>query len=430
MATVPAVPPVATVLGFDPDFGIFSFVDRNGQARRLDLRAAEARLASKDKLSALASNNGSEVYGINSKGDIERLTPTGDWTFQPPSPARWIFPQPDGSLVIAANQAGNTELWLVRPTDEEILETSSLPQIKGSVHAQVGDRIYFAVDSGLIGVRTRDLTLVKSIRIKGPVAAIVPTPSGDRLYVAMKESSKLVVVDRYSEKVAKEVDLPAPASELRMDPLGQNVLARSSMGRDSVWVVGVGTDKVNGSITSYWRPDLPSFGPAGTIAVTRGIDVSFVDARSLAEKASVTGGAADFWFFSAWNGFRPRAAELDHPVVFDTAVPAPADSTVSTDSMRVPPVRDASPTTLPPMTSRPQLTVTYIVSFAAVLSAQKAGEMAASITVNGQHPHVVATQSGATSIFRVVLGPFSTREEAERVGRDSRLQYWVYEESK
>jgi hypothetical protein len=28
-----------------------------------------------------------------------------------------------------------------------------------------------------------------------------------------------------------------------------------------------------------------------------------------------------------------------------------------------------------------------------------------------------------------VLGPYSTREEADRVGRDSKRQYWIYEES-
>jgi cell division protein FtsN len=32
-------------------------------------------------------------------------------------------------------------------------------------------------------------------------------------------------------------------------------------------------------------------------------------------------------------------------------------------------------------------------------------------------------------LYRVVLGPYATREEADRVGRDSKRQYWIYEES-
>jgi cell division protein FtsN len=31
------------------------------------------------------------------------------------------------------------------------------------------------------------------------------------------------------------------------------------------------------------------------------------------------------------------------------------------------------------------------------------------------------------TIYRVVIGPFSTREEAERIARTSGKSYWVYE---
>jgi len=68
-----------------------------------------------------------------------------------------------------------------------------------------------------------------------------------------------------------------------------------------------------------------------------------------------------------------------------------------------------------------------MVSFAAVLDAQKANQVASGIEVGGVKPHVVQAQVGTTPIFRVVLGPYATREEAERVGRESKRQYWVYE---
>jgi cell division protein FtsN len=100
------------------------------------------------------------------------------------------------------------------------------------------------------------------------------------------------------------------------------------------------------------------------------------------------------------------------------------------DSMASPPLRDAAgPTMIEPP---PHLTPSgrgYVVSFAAVLSQQKANETASAIVVNGVHPRVVSSQSGSTTLYRVVLGPYSTREEADRVGRDSKRQYWIYEES-
>jgi hypothetical protein len=198
-------------------------------------------------------------------------------------------------------------------------------------------------------------------------------------------------------------------------------------------VIGVGSDRVNGTIQTAWRADLPGFAPGRTIATVRGDDVVFVDANSFAQRAVVNGGASDFWFFVAWNGFRPRPAELDRPVTFDTPVTSqPGDSTAGVtrnDSIPSPPLRDASPTMVEP--PRPPATAKgYVVSFAAVLTEQKANETAAGISVNGVRPRVVQGQTGSTTIYRVVLGPYSSREEAERVGRDSRRPFWIYEESR
>ena len=433
VAAVSGAPPVARILGFDADYGVLAFIDDKGQPRRLDLRAAEVRTASKDKLSALASVNGSDIYGVTEKGTIARLTPAGDWAFDPPSPARWVFPQPNGALVIAGNEGRKTLLWLIQPTDDEVLRTASLPLVSRGVRTQIGDRIYFTVDSGLVGVSTKDLAIVKSIPMKAAVQAVVPTPSGDRLYVAMKDQNQLAVVDRYTEAVMETVNLPGPASELRMDPLGQNILARPASGGDSAWVIGIGSDRVNGTVRTGWRPDLPGFAPAQTIATIRGQDVVFVDANSFSDRTTVPNGATDFWYFVAWNGFRPRSADLDRPVTFETRDSlAQVDSIAPPariDSIPSPPLRDASPTMIEP--PRPAAAARgYIVSFAAVLTEQKANETAAAISVNGVRPRVVAGQSGSTPIYRVVLGPYATREEAERIARDSRRQYWIYEEAR
>ncbi|HEX6574189.1 MAG TPA: hypothetical protein VF042_04390, partial [Gemmatimonadaceae bacterium] len=228
------------------------------------------RTASKDKLTSLASVNGSDLYGVNEKGTVERLTPAGDWSFDPPSKARWVFPQPNGSLVIAGDTGGETSLWLIQPTDDEVLQTATLPPVSRGVRTQVGDRLYFTVDSGLIGVRVRDLSVLKGIRTDAPVQAVVPTPSGDRLYVAMKGMNQISVIDRYSDELTETVNVPGPVAELRMDPLGQTILAKPADGGDSAWVIGIGSDKVNGTIRTEWRQDLPGYGPARTIATVHG----------------------------------------------------------------------------------------------------------------------------------------------------------------
>lgn len=425
-------PAIDHILGFDADGGVFALIDQKGQPRRLDLRASEVRTASKEKLSGLASANGVNIYGVTAKGDVLRLSPSGDWTFTPPSPARWVFPQPNGSAIVAGNEGSRTNLWLIRPTDDQIVQSASLPLASRGVRTQIGDRLYFTVDSGLIGVKSRDLSPLKSVRLKQPVVAIVPTPSGDRLYVLQRASRTLTIIDRYSDAVEGTVELPGTASELRMDPLGQTLLVRPSSG-DSVWVVGVGSGKVQGSLRTEWRNDLPAFAPGSVIATVRGTDVTMTNAATLEDMNTIKGGAADFWYFFTWNGFRPRSVDLDRPVTFGSGESASTDSgaAVMTDSTGQPlPIRDNQPSmvNLPPALTPPS-DKGYVVSFAAVLSPEKATEIAAGITIGGAHPRVAPTQSGGTTLYRVVLGPYATRDEADKVGRDSKRQYWVYEAS-
>jgi cell division septation protein DedD len=431
-------PPVGRVLGFDPEGGLVAFTDDKGQPRRLDLRMGEVRSASTAKLGAVASVGGNEIYGITADGAVTRLTPSGDWKFKPPQPAQSLYPQADGALIISGPIGTATRLWLIRPTDDNILDSASLPGVTRGPRAQAGDRLYFTSVNGLTGVKTRDLSPLKQIRLPGVAQALAPTPSGDRMYIALREFPRIVILDRYSESLAGTIDIPAAATDLRVDPVGELLLAKPADGADSAWVIAIGTGRLIGSVATRWTADLPAFSHASTIATLRGADVVFVDETSLNPVRTVVGGAKDYWYFLSWNGFRPRGASLDQPVTFglpdsaargDTIVaPAPADS-----SRRTPPLRDASPTVLPPVilppTSAPQrASAGFVVSFAAVLTEQRAQEIAAGIEVGGARAHVIATQSGGIPIYRVVLGPYATKDEADRVGRDSKRQYWVYEQ--
>ena len=430
-------PAPGRVLSFDADAGLVAFVDDKGQPRRLDLRLGEVRSASKAKLTAVASANGSDIYGTTAAGTIVRMTPSGDWTFTPPGPAQSIYPEADGAVVIAGPAGASTHLWRIRPPDEEILDSTTLSGVTRGPHAEAGDRLYLTSRQGLLGVWTRDLTPLKRIQLSGEAQAMAPTPSGDRVYIALSESPRIAILDRYRESIAGAIELPSPAADLRIDPLGQWLLAKPANGVDSAWVIAIGTGRVTGSLPTEWTTDLPTFAPGGTIATLRGADVIFVDGSTLQPARTVSGGAKDYWYFFNWNGFRPRAANLDQPVTFPSADSAPVSDTMlkTADSTRPAPVmRDASPTMVPPPASYPQASPVspqrqggFMVSFATVLDAQKANEIAAGIELGGSRARVVRSQAGGTPIFRVVLGPYGTREEAERVGRDSKRQYWIYE---
>jgi hypothetical protein len=429
--TVDEAPAIDHVLAFDPDAGSIAVVDSKGYAGRLDLRETDVLKAARMKLTSLSSANGSDIYGINAKGEIVRLNPSGgDWKFKPPVPARTVFAQPNGELIITGNKGAQTLLWKVRPPDEVVQDSAVLPLSGRGVRTQVGDRVYFTVDSGLVGIKIKDLSPVGAIKLANRVTALAPTPSGDRLYVAMAGDSGLSVVDRYTESAKTSIKLPQPPSELRMDALGRYLLARIPKS-DSAWVIAIGDNRLVGAVPTRWETDLPSLTPDGMLALLGGKDVSIVDPEKLSVRSTVAGGAKDFWYFFAWDGFRPRPQGLDQPVTF------PSDS-LQRDSLSAsstPPgvaTRPAPPlvqdTSRAPASAGAQ-PAGFTVSFAALLSEEKAQQIANTIKINGNAAHVVSTTTAGSPVFRVVMGPFTTRDEAEKVGRAAKREYWIYQSS-
>ena len=426
--TVDEAPAIERVLAFDDNAGSIAVVDAKGFPGRLDLRETDVLRAARTKLTSLTSVNGSDIYGINSKGEIIRLNPSGtDWKFKPSVAARAVFAQPNGDLIVSANKGAQTLVWRVHPPDDIAEDSAVLPLAGRAVRTQLGDRIYFTVDSGLVGVRGKDLSSLGAVPLTSRVRALAPTPSGDRLYVATMTDSAISIVDRYTGRLQSGLTLPAPPLDFRMDALGRYLLARFPA-QDSAWVIAIGNNKLLGAVQTRWESDLPAITPDGRIALLGAKDVTLVDPQKLDVRSTVTGGAKDYWYFFAWDGFRPRAKGLDQPVTFPSdslpvdslAVSPPPSGTV------LPPAGvDTTPTTAPPS----QQPAGFIVSFAALLSEEKAQQVAGTIKVGDMQAHVLPTTTGSSPIFRVVMGPYLTRQEAERIGRASKREYWIYEGS-
>jgi Sporulation related domain. len=427
-------PGIERVLGFDGEAGSVAAVDSKGAPVRVDLRFGRVTRDTKSRLTDLASKDGAAIYGIDDKGSVVRLTPAGNWKFEPPYPAREAIPEPDGSLLILADHANGTTVWQIYPPDQSIADSARLPRVARAFGTQLGDRVYFTVDSGLVGLRTRGLEPVPSVRLDHSVRALATTPSGDRLYVATDSAREIVVLDRYTHKVETRLRAPGEIKALRMDPMGRYVLARPAEG-DSAWVFAVGTDRRLGTVTTGWRDDLPTVTPDGSIVLLQGQDVAFVDGATLRDQSNVKNGGKDSWLFIAWNGFRPRDPGLDEPVTFgyDTATtPDWSDDTGATalEGSDTQPARSAThgDTTSHPGGERGARASGFTVQFAALRSEGAARDVARGIAVEGKiQPRVIATERAGVKIYRVVMGPFTTRGDAEKVARTSGKPYWVYE---
>lgn len=422
----PAVGAIERALAFDPEAGLLSFVTASGNPARLDLRLSRVSIASRGKLTSIASADGSAIYAIDG-ARVRRFTPAGDWDYTPPAPPRAVIPQPNGSLIVTAREGGRTTVWRMRAPDPRLLDTTFLPLAGTALRNQIGDRVYFMTDTALIGVDGRDLSVAKSFRFRSPVIAVAPTPSGDRIYVANRDSETLSVIDRYAGRISATVELPGEPRELRMDPLGRYLLVRPESG-DSAWTIALGTNRLIGGVETEWKADLPAVAPDGAVATLRGDDVEIIEPESLQRVRTITGGGRDFWYFTTWNGFRARAEGLDRPVEF-----APPETLVI-DSAAVP-QPDSAPPAAPQQQPPQQLQQPpaaaasggYTVSFAALLSEQAAVTAAREISLRTSSVRVVATETAGTKVYRVIAGPFPLRAEAERVGRESGRPYWVYQ---
>lgn len=432
LATTPSVPSVQRVLAFDAENGILAFIDTSGAPGWFDLRLGAVRRGAKNTFISIASADGWSIYGITNKKTLARLTPTGEWELPLSGDLQWVVPTSDGTVLILLNEGESTRILRLRPPDDVVTDSTLVPRANRVATTLVGDRVYFGTGDRVLSVHSDRIEEQNSFDVGDDALALAPTPSGDRVFVSSKASRRLRIINRYAEQVTRAAELPGFATELRMDPLGRWLLARPESG-DSAWVVSVADGAYIGTVPTRWRPDLPTVGFDGNVVTLRAGDVVLIDPVSGNDTRVIEGGAGDTWHFVRWNGFRPRAKGIDQPVSFNVATAEPEPVIQPLPVTTAPATAaaadiDTMPTVVRPSDPEPTQRLGWIVSFATVLSAERAEAVSSSVSVAGRKPRIVRSELSGTTVFRVLMGPYRTRDEAERIGRESRQTFWVYQE--
>src|SRR5438046_1479941 len=261
-----------------------------------------------------------------------------------------------------------------------------------------GDLVAVATDSGVLLMDPLGRREATFIALSDHPRALVFSPSGHRIYVARRTEPGLAAIDRYDLEEIDGVALPLPAATIRLDPLGRWLLAKPAAG-DSVFVVDLPVKRLVGTLASAWRTDLPAVAPDGALLVRQGDDVVAYRPDSLAATGRVKGGGADLWMLTEW---RPRGAyrgafgdaggQADQGAASDTAGPeGPMYVQVSTSQNEA-----------------------------------WSSEMAQQLTRAGLAARVLQPKNPDDG-YRVVLGPYPTRAQAEGIGRKLGRPFWIYQ---
>jgi hypothetical protein len=239
------------------------------------------------------------------------------------------------------------------------------------------------------------LRIIDLLNDTPPVEASLPdsalaltfSASGHRVYVATAAPA-FVIYERFEGDRIATVPLEERVTALRADAFGRYVFGRAD---DHVVVYDATTGAVR-PLRGGWASDLPAAGPDGTILLRQGQDVVAVAAGDTVAQHRVRDGAADRWLIAPWDA-RRRDLQL----------------------------ADAAQTS--PATTAPGQAVYLQVS--STSNAQWAEGLASGLRQAGLQARVLPP-TDPDQAYRVVIGPYPTREQAEAVGRKLDMPYWIF----
>jgi hypothetical protein len=235
------------------------------------------------------------------------------------------------------------------------------------------------VDSGLITLDPMDPPATRFLAISPQPRLVTFSASGHQIYVVAGDRD-LLVIDRFQRAVVHSMQLPGRAAALRVGPLGRQLLVYSSE-EGVIWVVDLNRLQLAAALPGSWASDLPAVAPDGTVLLRRGGSVAAYGGDGFEQAGVGDAGSGDLWLLAQWDPRRP-ALELAR----DTALTEEETGT------------------------------TIYVQVSASLNAAWAQAFADELSSAGM-PATVLPADSTDGLYRVVMGPYSTREEAEASAR-------------
>jgi DNA-binding beta-propeller fold protein YncE len=399
------LPPVERVVGLDPEAEFLYVTTTKHEALALDLGSARVDTVATGVEQAVLGPDGT-LFAVDVKRRVVSLARRVRvaWPQQLPTLPHQLFGAVDQRLVAVDPPK------LVTAAADQPAASRTIPSGGDVAVTRWGDLIAVSSDSGVLLMDPLGRREPAFVPLADHPRALAFSPSGHRIYVTRRTELGLAAIDRFEHEEIDGIALPMPATAIRLDPLGRWLLARPTTG-DSVWVVDLPVKRLVGAVTSGWRADLPAIGPDGSLIVRQGDDVVAYRPDSLVETGRVKGAAPDFWVLTAWL---PRGAYRGAFADAQAATVQPADRSggggggATTDT-----VGPEGPMYVQVSTSQNEAW---------------SSEMAQQLTRAGLGARVLQPK-GPDDGYRVVLGPYATRAQAEAIGRKLGRPFWIYQPS-
>ncbi len=426
--------PARGTVGMDVAGRRLLYRDTSGAVVGFDLVAfREREIAPRGALADLGPDGA--LLTVDRRGAVTESQPWGSraWPDTVGPGTRAIFAAPNARLLLVRARGADSLIGLSR--DGGVWFAAAAPQASRVAATRDADAVAFATDRGVTVVEDRDPRNPWSVSLRGGPDALAFSPSGHRLYVGLRDASALAVVDRFRRAELGRIALPGRASAVRPDPWGYVLFVQPAGGgaeRGVTWVVSVAAGRVIGHLRTEWASDLPTVSPNGVLVDREENAVVARDVHSLDSLGAVGDGADDYWFVAAWAPTGAVAAMRQETRIAGQAAPAPAapSGTPAAAAPPAPPSSPARPGVVDPKSlARSADTAAPTQVWAQVSASQSESASRALVAeLTAQHqPAQLIPPRGEGDGWRVVLGPFRTRDEAEAAGRALGRPFFIVE---
>jgi hypothetical protein len=390
------LPALRRPIGADLDLGVVYALSTKNEVVALDLLTARPRPQLAVGVRDVAVGPDGTLFTVDDSLRVVQFVRRNPVRFQSKLPFR---PRDlygtRGAALLAISTGQTTTLTLLHSDDQP----ARTPLPAGDASATYwGDLIAIAADTAVVLVDPDRPDQPRSIPVSGHARAVLFSPSGHRFYVARRDGP-ILVFNRFTREQVGSIDLPGPAASLRADPFGRWLMVHPAS-RDSLWLVDLAKDRFVGGFATAWAADLPTVTNQQTLLVKTHGDVIAYDLTrpELPETGRVRDGATDFWLPLAWTP-ETGTASIGPEVVADTHAVTPSSGE---SQNRV---------------------------YLQVSSSQNrawSAELARQLEQQGLPASVLDPKAGEEG-FRVVLGPYPSRETAESTGKKLGRPFFIYQ---